>query len=185
MLLSVREITSNDVESVVNYWKQAPLAYLENMGIDTSDLSRFDGMAAGIKAELAVDYPQKKTLHLIAELSGQAVGHTYVNNVCFGGTAFVHLHLWRSTPKGEGIGSRMVAAGIPLFFESLALKHLVCEPAAANPAPNRTMERLGFDLEKTYETIPAGWNFTLEVNRWVLSRERCRELVAAGVLGAH
>lgn len=174
--ITIREITEADIHPIVSYWTDAPHSYLEAMGIDTTDLSRFDAMAAGIQAELAATYPEKKTLHLIAEFGGQAIGHVYVNNVQFGAAAFVHLHLWRGTPKGQKLGRRMVAAAIPYFFEKLELMALLCEPAAANPAPNRTMERLGFSLVKTYETVPAGWNFLLEVNQWRLSRERCKEL---------
>jgi RimJ/RimL family protein N-acetyltransferase len=40
----------------------------------------------------------------------------------------------------------MVVAAIPFFFEKLELQQLLCEPAAANPVPNRTIERLGFEL---------------------------------------
>jgi RimJ/RimL family protein N-acetyltransferase len=174
--VTIREIIASDIQSVVGYWTGAPLSYLEAMGIDTTDLSRFDAMAAGIQAELEAPYSAKKTLHLIAEFGGQAIGHVYVNNVNFGEAAFIHLHLWRGTPKRQKLGSRMVAAGIPYFFEKLELKELLCEPAAANPAPNRTIERLGFSLVKTYETVPAGWNFLLEVNQWRLSREKYQEL---------
>jgi RimJ/RimL family protein N-acetyltransferase len=175
-ILKVREVTAGDIDAIVSYWKDAPISYLKAMGIDTGDLSRFNGMAVGIRAELAVPYTEKKTFHLVAEFDGQAIGHTYVNKVQFGETAFVHLHLWRGTPKGQKLGSRMVAAAIPFFFEKLELQELLCEPAAANPAPNRTIERLGFELVKTYETVPAGWNFILEVNQWKLSRRRCKEL---------
>lgn len=174
--VTTREIMAADIDSIVNYWTGAPLSYLEAMGIDTTDLSRFDAMAAGLQAELEAPYSAKKTLHLIAELGGQTIGHIYVNKVDFGTTAFIHLHLWRATPKGQRLGSRMVAAGIPYFFEKLELKELLCEPAAANPAPNRTMEGLGFSLVKTYETVPAGWNFLLVVNQWRLSQEKYVEL---------
>ncbi|MFK8161487.1 MAG: hypothetical protein AB8H12_03405 [Lewinella sp.] len=59
---TIREITQADINPIVNYWKDAPLSYLKAMGIDTSDLSRFDNMAAGVKAELVADYSEKKTL---------------------------------------------------------------------------------------------------------------------------
>lgn len=170
--LTIREINAADIDPIVAYWKEAPEAYLKNMGIDTSDLSRFDGMPAGMMVELAASYPEKKTLHLVAELDGQAIGHTYVNNVEFGNAASIHLHLWRNTEKGQGLGSRMVALALPVFFEKLKLKKLVCEAGAMNPAPNRTMAQLGFTFVKTYVTVPAGWNFELEVSRWELSRQQ-------------
>jgi ribosomal-protein-alanine N-acetyltransferase len=178
--LTIREATVSDIDNIVGYWTGAPLEYLQNMGVDTTDLSRFDNMPAGIQAEFAVDYPEKKTFHLIAELDGKPIGHTYVNDVTFGQEAFVHLHLWRDTPKRQGLGQRMVAASIPLFFEKLAIQTLYCEPSAANPGPNRTMLKLGFDFVKTHVTIPAGWNFELEVTRWALGRKKYLELYGLG-----
>ena len=43
-----------------------------------------------------------------------------------------------------------------------------------NPGPNKTMERLGFQFVKRHVTIPAGWQFQLEVNRWELTLEDFR-----------
>jgi RimJ/RimL family protein N-acetyltransferase len=176
--LNVREINETDIAPIVAYWTEAPEAYLKGMGIDTSDLSRFDGMPAGMTAELEAAYPEKKTLHLVAELDGEAIGHTYVNDVRFGEVASIHLHLWRNAEKGQGLGSRMVALALPVFFEKLELKKIICEAAAKNPAPNRTMARLGFTFMKTYVTVPAGWNFELEVSRWEMSREQFADLYA-------
>lgn len=176
--LSIREINEADIDPIVAYWKEAPESYLKGMGIDTSDLSRFDGMPAGMMAELAASYSEKKTLHLVAELDGEAIGHTYVNSVEFGDVASIHLHLWRNAEKGQGLGSQMVALALPVFFEKLELQKLVCEAAAKNPAPNRTMARLGFTFVKTYVTVPAGWNFELEVSRWKMSREQFEDLYA-------
>jgi hypothetical protein len=45
---------------------------------------------------------------------------------------------------------------------------LYCEPYALNPAPNKTLEKLGFKFLKTYTTIPGWINFEQEVNLWEL-----------------
>lgn len=174
--MNIREINEADIDPIVSYWKDSPEAYLKGMGIDTSDLSRFDGMPAGMRAELATPYEEKATYHLVAEVDGEAIGHTYVNRVVFGESASVHLHLWRNAEKGQGLGSKMVALALPVFFDRLQLQKLICEAAAINPAPNRTMAKLGFTFIKTYVTVPAGWNFELEVSRWELSREAFEDL---------
>jgi hypothetical protein len=42
------------------------------------------------------------------------------------------------------------------------------------------MLKLGFDFVKTHVTIPAGWNFELEVTRWALGRKKYLELYGLG-----
>ena len=65
----------------------------------------------------------------------------------------------------------MVKQSIPHFFEKLKLQTLFCEPAALNPAPNKTLEKIGFKYIKSHTTIPAGWTFEMEVNLWELTLE--------------
>ncbi|MFT6000406.1 MAG: hypothetical protein ACI81P_002867 [Neolewinella sp.] len=59
-ILKVREVAAGDIDAIVSYWKDAPISYLKAMGIDTSDLSRFDAMGAGIQVELTAPYSEKK-----------------------------------------------------------------------------------------------------------------------------
>ena len=60
---------------------------------------------------------------------------------------------------------------IPCYFKNLQLKKLICEPYALNPAPHKTLEKLGFQFEKEYVTVPGSINFEQPVKRWVLSFE--------------
>jgi RimJ/RimL family protein N-acetyltransferase len=47
-----------------------------------------------------------------------------------------------------------VKKSVPYFFEKLKLKVLYCEPYANNPAPNKTLFKIGSNFEKKYRTIP-------------------------------
>jgi RimJ/RimL family protein N-acetyltransferase len=61
---------------------------------------------------------------------------------------------------------------LPLFFERLQLKKLYCEPYALNSAPNKSLEKVGFEFIKEYITIPGSLNFEQPVKRWELSYEK-------------
>jgi RimJ/RimL family protein N-acetyltransferase len=61
---------------------------------------------------------------------------------------------------------------LPYFFDSLQIKRLYSEPYALNEAPNKTLERAGFELEKEYITTPGSLNFEQPVKRWVMTKER-------------
>jgi RimJ/RimL family protein N-acetyltransferase len=60
---------------------------------------------------------------------------------------------------------------LPYFFQNFELKNLYCEPYALNPAPNKTLKKIGFQFVKQYVTIPGSLNFEQEVNRWELKFE--------------
>jgi len=109
-------------------------------------------------------------------MDGVPIGHSNVNDVIYGQQATMHLHIWQSANRQKGIGSTLISKSLPFYFEQLQLKKLFCEPYALNPAPNKTLKKIGFELLKNYRTTPGGINFEQEVNRWVLTKERYLQL---------
>jgi RimJ/RimL family protein N-acetyltransferase len=67
-----------------------------------------------------------------------------------------------------------VAQTAELYFDTLKLERLFCEPNAFNVAPNRTLQRVGFRYVKTYNTVPGPLNFHQAVTRWVLERQQIK-----------
>lgn len=170
--LSVREIQSTDIDLLVDYWLNADSAYLQSMGADINKLPtrmQFNKMLA---EQIDTPLKDKKSYALIWELDRKPIGHSNVNKIEFGKTATMHLHLWRSVSRKKGIGTALVRKSLPHFFEKLQLKKLVCEPYALNPAPNKTLNKVGFEFVKRYKTIPGTLNFEQEVNRWELTKEK-------------
>lgn len=84
----------------------------------------------------------------------------------------MHLHFWNPENRGKGNGEYFIRECIPHYFKNFDLQNIFCEPYAFNPAPNRILAKIGFKLEKSYETIPGWINFHQVVNRWVLSQEK-------------
>lgn len=58
---------------------------------------------------------------------------------------------------------------LPYFFNKLQLKRLYCEPYALNPAPNKTLEKVGFTFVKEHLTIPGSLNFEQPAKLWELT----------------
>jgi RimJ/RimL family protein N-acetyltransferase len=88
----------------------------------------------------------------------------------------MHLHLWKSKNRKKGIGTELVRKSIPFYFENFKIEKLICEPYALNPAPNKTLEKIGFEFIKKYRTIPGSLNFEQDVNRWELTKEKFESL---------
>ena len=83
----------------------------------------------------------------------------------------MHLHLWQTDVRQKGLGTAFVKMTLPYFFEHLQLQKIYCEPYSGNPAPNKTLEKVGFRFVKTYTTTPGWINFEQPVNLWEIGRD--------------
>jgi hypothetical protein len=59
----------------------------------------------------------------------------------------------------------------------IPLKKLFCEPYALNPAPNKTLEKIGFEFVKEYITTPGWINFEQPVKLWMMDFEKFKTLL--------
>ncbi|MCB9081791.1 MAG: GNAT family N-acetyltransferase [Lewinellaceae bacterium] len=177
--IHVREITPADISLIADYWLLSPPAFLQSMGVDLAKLPSREGLTQMLTAQIQAPPAAKKSYALIWEIEGKPAGHSNVNDIVFGQQATMHLHLWQPNSRQKGLGTLLVKQSLPFFFENLQLQVLYCEPYALNPAPNKTLEKVGFTWEKTYRTIPGSLNFEQEVNRWHLRKEQYLALISS------
>lgn len=170
--LSVREIEPRDIDFITDYWLLSDQTFLQNMGVDLSKMPDREQWQNMLTEQISQPYEQKKSNCIIWQVDGKAVGHSNVNKIIFGHEAYMHLHLWYPEVRQRGLGSTLVKMTLPYFFRNLNLKKIYCEPYALNPAPNNTLKKIGFELIKTYTTIPGYLNFEQQVNLWVLSHDQ-------------
>jgi len=171
LYISVREMKIIDIDLIADYWLKSDSAFLRSMGADFNKLPTRTELRKMLAEQINLPIKDKKSYALIWELDKKQIGHSNVNKIIYGENATMHLHLWWSDNRKKGIGTELVKKSLPYFFKKLKLKKLVCEPYALNPAPNKTLEKVGFDFVKRYKTIPGTINFEQEVNRWELTKE--------------
>jgi len=169
--LNVREIEIKDIEKLLNYWYSLSSQQLIDMGADIKKLPARNEFFKILIEQINLPIEKKQSFALIWELNGKQIGHTNVNQLKYSETATMHLHLWKSDNRKKGLGMALVKKSLPIYFEKLKLQKLYCEPYALNPAPNKTMNNLGFEFVKKHTTIPGTINFKQEVNSWVLTKE--------------
>lgn len=168
--LSVREYQLNDIEKVVNYFVDADDEFVKDMGADKSKFPTKEEWTNKLKSELGKPYSQKTFYYIIWLINDEPIGHSNVNAIDYGKTAVMHLHIWDNKKRKSGFGLEFLKLTIPYYFKHLKLETLICEPSAKNPAPNRTLKKVGFELVKTYDTTPGWINFHQTVNRFELSK---------------
>ena len=175
-VLSVREIQENDIELIIEYWLCSDSEFLKGMGVDTNKIPARDEWIKMLSEQLSQPIEEKKSYCIIWQVDDKPVGHSNVNKIIFGEEAYMHLHLWNADTRKKGFGTAFIKMTLPWFFENLKLKKLYCEPYALNPAPNKTLEKIGFEFVKEYTTIPGWLNFEQQVNLWKLSYDRFKKM---------
>jgi RimJ/RimL family protein N-acetyltransferase len=168
--LTVREMTLDETDMVSNYFHTSTVEHLETLGVDPSRLFT----RAAWRERYAQDYARpraERAFMAVVWLEGQTpVGFSTADKIVFGQRANMHLHVLDPERRNSGIGARCVRLSVDLYFDTLQLKSLFCEPNAFNVAPNRTMQAAGFRYVKTHMTVPGPLNFHQPVTRWVIER---------------
>ena len=175
-LLSVREIQQSDIEPLSDYWFKSSPGFLIAMGVDLSKMPTREEWEEMLNEQLRQSYEEKKSYCIIWLLDDEPIGHSNVNRILFGEEAYMHLHIWKPGNRTKGLGLQYVKMTLPFFFQNMKLKRICCEPYALNPAPNKTMEKLGFEFIKEYITVPGFINFEQPVKHWELTIEKFRQL---------
>lgn len=175
-VLSVREIEQKDIDPITNYWLGADASYLEKLGVDTNKMPAREEWRNMLQEQLDTPIEQKKSYCIIWQLNDEAVGHSNINKIIFGEEAYMHIHLWKPGLRKQGMGETLIRLTIPWFFEKYKLKKLYCEPYALNPAPNKVLEKTGFEFVNEYVTIPGWLNFEQPVKLWLMSADNFKKM---------
>ena len=175
--LSVREMTVDDINFIIDYFYNASEEFIQGMGAIKSKLPERNTWYNLILSEVEKDYHLKNNYYTIWEIDNKPVGHCNVNQIVYKNKGFMHLHLWKNPNRQKGLGQNFVRKSLPFFFKNLQLENLFCEPYAHNPAPNKTLLKVGFKFVKMYEATPGKINFHQEVNQYVLSKKKFDTLI--------
>lgn len=174
--LLVRSLSEADISLIADYWLNATPDFLFNMGVALEKMPSRQQWEESLQTQLMTPIPEKSSFCLIWEVDGRPSGHCNINKIVFGKEAFMHLHLWQSPDRQKGLGEQLVRLSLPFFFELYALQTLYCEPFADNPAPNKTLQKVGFKWIRKHVTTPGWLNYEQPVNLWQLTREQFLDL---------
>ena len=170
----VQEMTLQEVDIVIDYFHGASPEHLELLGVDPTRLPPVSVWRERYAREYAKPIEQRATLLVIWKSGDQPIGFSSADKIVFGSQANMHLHVLKAEDRNSGFGTACVAQTAELYFDTLKLERLFCEPNAFNVAPNRTLQRVGFRYVKTHNTVPGPLNFHQAVTRWVLERQQIK-----------
>jgi len=175
MKLTVREMKSEDIALVVDYFLDAEEDFIRGMGAEKSKLPNREDWIKKLQLEVKKAYHDKEFYYIIWLLDDEPVGHSNVNQIHFGDVATMHLHVWNSKKRQSGLGIEFLKLAIPFYFKNLQIEKLICEPYSENIPPNKTLKKFGFDFIRSYATVPGWINFHQTVNRYELTKLKFKQ----------
>jgi RimJ/RimL family protein N-acetyltransferase len=140
------------------------------MSVDPTRLPSVDAWRRRYDREFELPLEQRTSVMVTWLLDDQPVGFSTTDRIVYGERANMHLHVIHPEHRSRGIGAHCVRESAEIYFRTLQLKRLYCEPNAFNIAPNRTLQKAGFEYVKTHRTVPGPLNYHQAVTRWVLER---------------
>lgn len=170
MSLSVREMLLEEVGLVIDYFHESSAEHLELLGVDPTRLPGRSQWRQLYETDFAQPIERRRSLLVLWEMGAKPIGFSSVDKIVYGRQAYMHLHIVDSGQRQSGYGVICVRKSVEIYFDRLRLERLYCEPNAFNVAPNRTLQKAGFQYVKSHQTVPGPLNFHQPVTRWVHER---------------
>lgn len=170
MSVNVREMLLEEVGVVIDYFHESSAEHLELLGVDPTRLPGRVQWRQLYETDFAQPIERRRSLLLLWELDARPIGFSSVDKIVYGKEAYMHLHIVEPGQRQSGFGVACVRKSVETYFDRLRLERLYCEPNAFNVAPNRTLQKAGFQYVKTHRTVPGPLNFHQPVTRWVYAR---------------
>jgi len=169
--IAVREMAPEEAPLVTDYFNQSTPEFLERLGVDPTRLAGINNLRDHLQIEGMLHADERRFIFLIWLCNDRPIGFSSCDTIVFAERANMHLHVVDPELRQQGIGTECVRRSARIYFQLLQLKELFCEPNAFNTAPNRTLQRAGFEYVKTHKTVPGPLNFHQAVTRWVIRRQ--------------
>jgi RimJ/RimL family protein N-acetyltransferase len=170
MQLTVRPMRLDETGIIIDYFHGATPEHLELMGVDPTRLPPREAWRQRMEAEFAKPVEQRAAFVVIWLDGEKPIGFSTCDRIRFGERANMHLHVVEAGNRKRGAGAECVRRSVDIYFDTLKLKQLFCEPNAFNVAPNRTLQGAGFRYLKTHMTVPGLLNYHQAVTQWVIER---------------
>lgn len=166
--LSVRELCKEDIPNILNYWFNKKDTELSLIGIDKVKMGTRESWLEMLENILNTPIENAHSWYLIWQVDDKAIGYSTLRNISQNNLADIHLHIWESGVRRKGYGAKLFAMSVVEFYKLFNFKLMLCEPHAQNPAPNKTLSKIGFKKWRSMVGAPLSLCVVCEINSYII-----------------
>ena len=144
-LISLRDISEQDIPLVLNYWYRSPPGYIESMGVDPAKLPSETLMEKGLrdKCRQNLELLTSKSSALVILYKGQPIGVHTLFPVTEGDSGIFHAHIWNPDLRRRGLAMHTYPMACQRFMRRFNLKRILFKTPAQNIGAIRVKQKLG------------------------------------------
>jgi RimJ/RimL family protein N-acetyltransferase len=151
----LRDITSADIPTIVNYWILAPDEYLTSMGVDRQRIGTLEDIYRRFANAIRTDDVRQSNIALGITLDERLVGYTLLNRYS-DDVNYSHWHIIVPNLRAKGLSSALYPHRIRAYFEVAPISQLIHQTRTTNVGVNRMLDRFVPVLETKLVEKPDG-----------------------------
>ena len=122
--ISIQELTEKEIPLIIRYWLTSSPEHLIAMGVDLEKVPTEENLTKYLTSQVSLPIEAKESYALIWMLDGKPIGHSNINEINFGESAKMHLHIWEQANRQKGIGLELLKLSIEAYFKKFNLQEL-------------------------------------------------------------
>jgi RimJ/RimL family protein N-acetyltransferase len=151
----LRDITSADIPTIVNYWILAPDEHLTSMGVDRQRIGTQEDIYRRYANAIRTDDVRQSNIALGITLDERLVGYTLLNRYS-DDVNYSHWHIIVPNLRAKGLSSALYPHRIRAYFEVAPISQLIHQTRTTNVGVNRMLDRFVPVLETKFVEKPDG-----------------------------
>ena len=136
----LRDITSADIPTIVNYWILAPDEHLTSMGVDRQRIGTQEDIYRRYANAIRTDDVRQSNIALGITLDERLVGYTLLNRYS-DDVNYSHWHIIVPNLRAKGLSSALYPHRISAYFEVAPILQLIHQTRTTNVGVNRMLDK--------------------------------------------
>ena len=151
----LRDITSADIPTIVNYWILAPDEYLTSMGVDRQRIGTLEDIYRRFANAIRTDDVRQSNIALGITLDERLVGYSLLNRYS-DDVNYSHWHIIVPNLRAKGLSSALYPHRIRAYFEVAPISQLIHQTRTTNVGVNRMLDKFVPVSETKFVEKPDG-----------------------------
>jgi hypothetical protein len=151
----LRDITSADIPTIVDYWIFAPDEHLTSLGVDRQRIGTQEDIYRRFANAIRTDDVGQSNIALGITLDERLVGYTLLNRYS-NDVNYSHWHIIVPNLRAKGLSSALYPHRIGAYFELAPISQLIHQTRTTNIGMNRMLDRFVPVSETKFVEKPDG-----------------------------